>query len=108
MSSNDSVLVQKHVQFALRCLRLLPQPYQSEDATRMSLAFFALSTLELLGALQEKVVSKEKEDYVNWIYAQQLPSGGFRGSPACQTVCSEPSSRLCRMMQSPFSLVITS
>lgn len=62
----------------------------------MSLAFFALSTLELLGALdvddavdgsdggngKRSVLSRaEKAAYADWIYAQQHPDGGFRGSP---------------------------
>ena len=58
----------------------------------MSLAFFALSTLELLGALDDTVddtdhgtgsaLSRaEKAAYADWIYAQQHPDGGFRGSP---------------------------
>jgi hypothetical protein len=64
----------------------------------MSLAFFALSTLELLGALDDTdsvtangneegrkkqggLSRGEKAAYADWIYAQQHPDGGFRGSP---------------------------
>ena len=46
----------------------------------MSLAFFALSSLDLLGGL-DRISQDEKRDYINWIYEQQLPSGGFRGGP---------------------------
>lgn len=48
----------------------------------MSLAFFSLSVLELFGVLEEKLSTKERETYRDWIYEQQLPSGGFRGSSA--------------------------
>ena len=53
----------------------------------MTLVFFAVSGLDLLGAL-ETLSAKEKEEVVNWIYAQQILPGedgdislcGFRGS----------------------------
>ena len=64
----------------------------------MSLAFFALSTLELLGALDDTdsvtangneegrkkqggLSRAEKAACADWIYTQQHPDGGFRGSP---------------------------
>lgn len=46
----------------------------------MSLAYFALSSLDLLGAMDE-LEDGTRREYIDWIYAQQLPSGGFRGGP---------------------------
>jgi geranylgeranyl transferase type-1 subunit beta len=57
----------------------------------MTLAFFSLASLALLGQLDDKVNDANKKDWIEWIYAQQvLPTGqtpdpnegycGFRGS----------------------------
>jgi hypothetical protein len=46
----------------------------------MSLAFFVGSSLDLLGAM-DTISLAEKAEYIDWIYAQQHPEGGFRGSP---------------------------
>ena len=53
----------------------------------MTLVFFAVSGLDLLGAL-DSMSAKEKKDVSDWIYAQQILPGengdtsfcGFRGS----------------------------
>lgn len=57
----------------------------------MTLAFFCLGALSLLGELDQCVSQQNKSDWIEWIYAQQvLPTGedpdanaancGFRGS----------------------------
>ena len=54
----------------------------------MTLVFFALSGLDLLGVLDRIVADEEKEEIINWIYSQQVLPGedgnmdscGFRGS----------------------------
>ena len=56
--------------------------------SRMTIAFFGLSGLDVLGRLDSIVSAKRKQEMVNWVYAQQiLPSQdsgmdmcGFRGS----------------------------
>ena len=53
----------------------------------MTLVFFAVSGLDVLGSL-ESLSAKEREDIVEWIYAQQILPGedgsdshcGFRGA----------------------------
>ncbi|RDW57438.1 protein geranylgeranyltransferase type I subunit CDC43 [Aspergillus mulundensis] len=45
----------------------------------MLLAFFTVSGLDLLGALQSKTTREERQGYIDWIYHCQVPSGGFRG-----------------------------
>ncbi|KAK0527819.1 geranylgeranyl transferase type-1 subunit beta [Tilletia horrida] len=73
----------KHVAFWLRCLRMLPEPYTSGDTQRMTLGYFCLGALDLLGVAQSKIASDERAGLVEWVYAQQIPQaqgGGFRGS----------------------------
>lgn len=77
----------KHISFLLRCLRMLPQPYTSADDQRMTLGYFAISGLDLLNATN-KIPTEEKVELIDWVYAQQLPTGGFRGSPSTTSPCS--------------------
>jgi geranylgeranyl transferase type-1 subunit beta len=57
----------------------------------MTLAFFCLGAISLLGELDSNITEQNKKDWIDWIYAQQvLPTGenpdaneancGFRGS----------------------------
>ncbi|KAI9724371.1 MAG: hypothetical protein M1812_000439 [Candelaria pacifica] len=74
---------ERHIKYWLRCLKTyLPHPYTSNDSNRMTLAFFIISALDLLGCLEETTTQAERQEYVDWIYRCQRPSGGFRGSPA--------------------------
>eukprot|EP00164_Ancoracysta_twista_P001725 GFYU01002261.1.p1 GENE.GFYU01002261.1~~GFYU01002261.1.p1 ORF type:complete len:359 (+),score=48.29 GFYU01002261.1:137-1213(+) len=76
---------EKNIQFFVRCLNLLPSPYCSLDPNRITLAFFSVSALDIMGALDEKVDAKKKAEIIDWVYAQQLVPkdrsavGGFRG-----------------------------
>ena len=47
----------------------------------MYLAFFILSALDLLDALDTAISSEERRDYIDWIYRCQHPGGGFRMWP---------------------------
>lgn len=47
----------------------------------MSLAFFVLSSLDLLNAT-DKISPRDRQAWIDWIYAQQSPNGGFSGAPA--------------------------
>lgn len=47
----------------------------------MSLAFFIIAGLDLLGTLTTKTSPEERQDYISWIYSNQLPTGGFRAFP---------------------------
>lgn len=82
----------KHVGFYLRHLSMLPEPYTSADSQRMTLGFFALSALDLLGAVTEKLSEQDRREYADWIYEQQCPAdhgGGFRGGPSIHAVVPE-------------------
>ncbi|KAL1304644.1 hypothetical protein AAFC00_003607 [Neodothiora populina] len=74
--------VGRHTKYFLRCLKTyLPTAYQSNDSNRMSLAFFTLAGLDLLGTLDNNISAEQRSDYIAWIYALQHPSGGFRAFP---------------------------
>jgi geranylgeranyl transferase type-1 subunit beta len=71
-----------HVKYWHRCLRnVLPTGYTSMDSSRMTLGFFILSALDLLGAGAETFSEEERTNIKNWILKCQHPNGGFCGSP---------------------------
>lgn len=89
-----------------RCA-LLPLPLDKaflNSLRRMSLAYFCLSALALLpgaaassadadgeaSALEVMLKPKAKSGYADWVYAQQLGSGGFRGSDSMEGTASDP------------------
>ncbi|POW15718.1 hypothetical protein PSTT_01884 [Puccinia striiformis] len=70
-----------HIRYALRHLRMLPSPYQSDDSNRITFGFFALSSLAILGAL-DRLDLAERADYIDWIYRRwNHKIGGFGGAP---------------------------
>ncbi|CAG8839209.1 38668_t:CDS:2, partial [Gigaspora margarita] len=82
----------KTIGYFKRCLEFLPKPYESSDTHRMTLAFYSLSGLDLLGVLETEFTQERINNWIDWIYAQQiLPDEnnpelnericGFRGSP---------------------------
>lgn len=81
-SDTPLFLKEKHIVYWLRCLRSpLPHHYTSNDSNRMTLAFFTISALDLLGVLYTRTTPTEREEYATWIYSCQHPTGGFRGFP---------------------------
>ncbi|KAJ5032452.1 uncharacterized protein L3040_009056 [Drepanopeziza brunnea f. sp. 'multigermtubi'] len=73
---------EKHVKYWQRCLKsLLPTQYTSTDSSRMTLGFFILSALDLLGAGAETFPAKQRAEIRDWILKCQHPNGGFCGSP---------------------------
>ena len=82
MASTPELDVSRHTKYFLRTLKTyLPTAYQSNDSNRMSLAFFTLSGLDLLGTLQQNTTEEQRKDYIDWIYSNQHPHGGFRAFP---------------------------
>lgn len=60
---------------------MLPPPYQSEDGNRITLGFFALGSLAIVGGL-DRLDQEERTDYIDWIYRRwDDQSGGFSGAP---------------------------
>ncbi|KAG0650703.1 Geranylgeranyl transferase type I subunit beta [Hyphodiscus hymeniophilus] len=71
---------ERHIKYWLRCLRtVLPTAYTSTDSSRMTLGFFILTALDLLGA--DAPSAEERKDIQTWILKCQHPNGGFCGSP---------------------------
>ncbi|KAI5810287.1 terpenoid cyclases/protein prenyltransferase alpha-alpha toroid [Peziza echinospora] len=86
-SSPPQLHIQKHHKYWLRCLKtLLPSAYTSTDLSRLSLTFFILSALDILGLLESSTTPQERKEYADWIYEHCQVSGtgggGFRGAPA--------------------------
>ena len=84
--TRPTIDIPRHIRYFLYCLRTLPTPYTSLDTNRLTVAYFCVSGLDLLGAL-DKV---DAPALIRWIYSQQLrrpegaPAdewlGGFRGA----------------------------
>lgn len=60
-----------HVQYFLRCLRALPSQAQEHDTNRITIAYFCLSGLDLLGALLEKTTEEQRQGWTEWIWRLQ-------------------------------------
>ena len=73
---------ERHIKYWQRCLKsYLPTQYTSNDSNRMTLGFFILSALDLLGAGADTFSEKERANTRDWILQCQHPSGGFCASP---------------------------
>ncbi|KAK0119105.1 hypothetical protein ONS95_007969 [Cadophora gregata] len=73
---------EKHIKYWQRCLNsLLPTVYTSTDSSRMTLAFFILSALDLLGAGSSTFPEQDRTRIREWVLKSQHPNGGFCGSP---------------------------
>ena len=73
---------EKHIKYWQRCLKsLLPTVYTSTDSSRMTLAFFILSALDLLGVGPSTFPEEDRTRIREWILKSQHPNGGFCGSP---------------------------
>ncbi|KAK0070374.1 geranylgeranyl transferase type-1 subunit beta [Biomphalaria pfeifferi] len=82
--SRDELLKKKHITFLKRVLQVLPS--QQLDTHRVSVAYFAISGLDVLDAMKE--IDDQRNNLIHWIYSLQVqpdPSGknlsqcGFRG-----------------------------
>uniref|UniRef100_T1J3U5 Geranylgeranyl transferase type-1 subunit beta n=1 Tax=Strigamia maritima TaxID=126957 RepID=T1J3U5_STRMM len=61
----------KHVQFLLRCLDVLPQIHATFDTSRLAIAFFAISGLDMLNSL-DILSDLRKQEIIDWIYSFQM------------------------------------
>ncbi|PKU33661.1 geranylgeranyl transferase type-1 subunit beta isoform x2 [Limosa lapponica baueri] len=76
-------LKERHVCFFQRCLQILPERYSFLETSRLTIAFFALSGLDMLDSLD--VVNKD--DIIEWIYSLQvLPTEDSESSIAIEGV----------------------
>eukprot|EP00736_Rhodelphis_marinus_P011955 Rmarinus@m.16484 len=74
--------IARHQRYFKHCLQLFPDAYLSMDTSRITLAYFCVSALKLLGGAS--LIPTER--VLSWLYRQQLTEGkheaigGFRGS----------------------------
>ena len=62
----------KHVAYMNRFLGMLPSFLQSQDTNRITLVFFALSGIDLLGCLDKEISQDTRDDWIDWIYSLQI------------------------------------
>ena len=82
-SSPDNFRFPSHSKYFARCLSVLPSYISSLDNSRVTLAFYSLAALDLLGSLPQSLPYSSSE-LISWIYRLQLNDQskpcGFRGS----------------------------
>ncbi|KAJ7975821.1 Geranylgeranyl transferase type-1 subunit beta [Quillaja saponaria] len=90
-SSSENFDRDRHVRFLQMMYQLLPSVYQSEEINRLTLAYFIISGLDILGALDRV----DKDAVVGWVLSLQVHPGnkadlnngqfyGFHGSRTSQ------------------------
>ncbi|TXT10786.1 hypothetical protein VHUM_02291 [Vanrija humicola] len=67
-----------HASFFKLCLRAMPPQAQEHDSNRVTIAFFCLGGLALIGKLTPS--AEERDAWIEWLWSLQAPTGGFRGS----------------------------
>lgn len=76
MDSTNKFERDLHIRFFKQHLDLLPKPYGSQDTNRLTLAYFCLSALDVLNALD---VIKDKKSIIEWVYNLQVIPDDFEG-----------------------------
>ena len=62
----------KHVKYLTRMLKVLPEALATMETTRMTLVYFTISALDVLGELDQVISQKEKSSMIDWIYRLQV------------------------------------
>ena len=83
--AENRLLIEKHEKYFRLCMQSLPSKAQSEDSNRLSLIYFCLHGLDILGKLN--LTDAEKKAYATHIYAHQIidPSGQIESFRSSQT-----------------------
>ncbi|PQK17239.1 hypothetical protein BB8028_0007g04340 [Beauveria bassiana] len=77
-AENSGLDVERHIKYWKRCHgSYLPAPYTANDSTRLTLACFIVSSLDLL---RSPLTAKERAAIRAWVLSLQHPDGGFCGS----------------------------
>ncbi|KAK1921276.1 terpenoid cyclases/protein prenyltransferase alpha-alpha toroid [Papiliotrema laurentii] len=69
-----------HIAYFRRCLQALPAQATGFDSNRITIAYFCLSGLDLLDALERKTSEEDRRGWADWIWSLQAVPGGFSGS----------------------------
>ncbi|XP_066589698.1 geranylgeranyl transferase type-1 subunit beta [Prorops nasuta] len=79
------LLKSKHVRYFKRLLQVMPSDKEEIDSSRLLIAFFAISGLDVLNSLDD-INEELKSDTIDWVYWLQLtnagPRSGFQGCTA--------------------------
>jgi geranylgeranyl transferase type-1 subunit beta len=75
-NSDVSLARRQQIKYFQRFLNLIPARLSSYDSTRLTIAFFAISGLDILNALD--VLDDKKEHIIDWIYRLQVVPDGSR------------------------------
>ncbi|XP_054159504.1 geranylgeranyl transferase type-1 subunit beta-like [Oppia nitens] len=88
-NNDHQVFIRRNAKYLRRCLQVLPSSHSSLDISRLTIAFFAISGLDLLNSLD--VIEDDRQSIIDWIYSLQILTTnskhigtgrhGFRGSP---------------------------
>ena len=65
------LLKNRHIKFLNRLLLVLPEGMASMETSRMTIAYFSISGLDILGALDE-LGADRKAELIDWIYSLQV------------------------------------
>lgn len=77
-AESEEIVFLKHARYFVRYLNILPSRLASHDNTRVTIAFFAVSGLDVLNSLH-LLSDSFKTDIINWIYhLQVIPKPGDR------------------------------
>ena len=68
----------RHTKFLSRILNVLPECFSSMETTRMTLVYFSISALDVLGELDQVLSLEEKASTISWIYSLQVCSNAFK------------------------------
>lgn len=111
----EKFLRARHIKFFKLCLNyILPSRYSSLDTSRLTVAFFALSGLDVMGEVDVCLDEGQKKSLVDWIYSLQiLPNStrsnlhncGFRGS-TCNGSLQNDTSHIAMTYTALLSLLI--
>eukprot|EP00039_Didymoeca_costata_P002271 m.58852 g.58852 ORF g.58852 m.58852 type:complete len:425 (-) comp11203_c0_seq1:19-1293(-) len=70
--SKERFVFERHAKYFGRYLKLMPEFAQQGDCQRMTMVFFALSALDLLGVLDKTISGQKRAQFIDWIYSLQV------------------------------------
>lgn len=87
----------RHAKYLERFLHILPGRLSSHDSTRVMIAFFAVSGLDILDAM-DLLSTDTRNTIIDWIYSQQFTSNhqraGITGTTMLNGIDTQPTSGL--------------
>jgi geranylgeranyl transferase type-1 subunit beta len=76
-NSDVSLARQQHIKYFQHFVNRIPARLISYDSTRLMIAFFAISGLDILNAL-DVLIDEKKERIIDWIYRLLVVPDGSR------------------------------